>query len=408
MVLLLATLTISVDVLTQPSFIGTDFPSFFYACRGARRRVDIYDVQALGQISSRDGISQPFPFIYPPVFAYLFKPMARLKVTAAQRLWSLATVLAFCSVSLTATVGMRRRALQRAADPLRWTAAAVFSICLALALNFHNVVAMGQINVFVLALMLPALVLPDEAGHLSAIGLALAILLKTTPALFLTIFLLQRRWRLVGRTCAWMGTLVALSLILGAGRAWIAYFRLLPVLSPGGTIPGLFPPAIVCNFSLAGLFARLTDDPARATRLTLLSTALLGLPLVWTAWSSRAREGDRGVVLSASALMIAAAPLAYVHHAIFLFPGLFWWLAAERTQPRASIAAVLLLGMAAATDFPSLYARLELSPRLWSWTSSLNLYALIVLYGLGLYQALGAGRRAGHTPALNALAGENG
>ncbi len=93
--------------------------------------------------------------------------------------------------------------------------------------------------------------------------------------------------------------------------------------------------------------------------------------------------------------MIAAAPLAYVHHAIFLFPGLFWWLAAGRAQPRASVAAVLALGIVAATDFPGLYGRLELSPDHWKWVSSINLYALLALYGVGLRDALRAGRQHG-------------
>jgi hypothetical protein len=243
---------------------------------------------------------------------------------------------------------------------------------------------MGQINLFVLFFMLPSLILPKGSRHWSSALMALAILIKVTPLFLLLVFLAEGRRRTVVRSCLWMGVWVALSLVRGAGHSWLAFLSFSPKMSYGQTVPGLFPASVPWNFSLAGFFSRLTQSPNATFILTCLTIALLAAPVLVRARACRGTDNG-GVMLSACVLVIIGSPLAYLHHVIMLFPVLLWFSATTLASGSTKTTAIVALGIVAGTDFPSsLYGRIHLTPIASSLVSSLNLYALLVLYTLGL------------------------
>jgi len=381
----LATTSIVADILFNVNYVGPDFTSFYYACRAASLGADFYDVGVLRRLADQDGLAGVLPFLYPPVFPYLFMELARLQVSTAQLVWSLAGIAAFCGATVMAVVGIRRRQILLGIVPVSWPLAMSLGLGLALGLNLPCSVVMGQVNLFVLLLVLPILIFPEESRHWASALMALAILIKVTPIFLLLVFLAARRYRSVGRSCLWMGVWVACSLVRGAWTSWIAFFRFLPETSYGQAVPGLFRASALSNFSVAGFFSRLTDSPNSTFVLTCLTMALLAVPVLYRARNCHGID-NAGVMLSAYILVLIGSPLTYLHHVIMVLPMLLWFSATYLSSGSTKTTAGLALGIIAGTDFPVLYGRLGASPTT-SVASSLNLYALLGLYALGLMRA---------------------
>ena len=381
----LASVAIVAEVLSQADYVGPDFKSFYFACRAASLHLNFYDVEVLQRLATQDAAGGVFPFLYTPVFPHLFASISRLRLPTAQLVWSVASIAALTAALAISAAGIRRRQRALGMSPVAWPLLAVLGLGLALALNLRNVVVMGQINLFVMLLALPSYILPGEARHVSCAMLALAILLKVTPLFLVFVFLAERRFRLVGRVVVWLSIWVAASMLLGAWRSWLAFAHFSPQMSYGRSIVGLFPASNSCNFALAGFYARLTETPQATFGLTCLTLALLSVPVLYRVGTRRGVDNS-GAMLSAYVLVIVAAPLAYVHHVMMLFPVLLWASADCILRGGARPTAIVALGIFAGTDFPLLYDRLHLSHAAFVGVSSLNLYALLGLYLLGLWE----------------------
>jgi len=154
------------------------------------------------------------PFLYPPVFPYLFMELARLQVSTAQLVWSVGWKSQHSAAPRSwqwSGFGADRSWLGSCRFPGRWRCS--LGLGLAMGLNLPCSVAMGQVNLFVLLLVLPILILPEDREHWASALMALAILIKVTPIFLLLVFLAARRYRSVGRSCLWMGVWVACSLV---------------------------------------------------------------------------------------------------------------------------------------------------------------------------------------------------
>lgn len=98
------------------------------------------------------------------------------------------------------------------------------------------------------------------------------------------------------------------------------------------------------------------------------------------------RKGKGGLlVLPYLIFMIIASPLTYLHHVVLIYPGLLItaWLIMPREKRGSYVLLAVMLGLAfiASTDFPLLYNRLQINGGI---LSSVNLYALLILFILGL------------------------
>jgi len=381
--LLLATVAMMADILSDKHFVGADFKSFYYASRAAINGSNFYDPQVLKKLADADHLNGAYPFLYPPVLPHALAPLARLSPAEAQTLWSIANCMAFCVATVISIVGIRRRQIMKGRSPTSWPLAVGIALCLAFILNLHNVVAMGQINIFILMFVVAGIMLPGEQGHAASIGMALAILIKATPVFLLVVCFAERRLRFVRRTCFWIMVLIAASLGLGAGPSWVSFLKWLPSMSYGSTVPGLFPANIVYNISIAGFFARLSNSPGTTRILSIITLALLSVPVLWKA-KARRNAGVAGRMLSACVILVVGAPFAYIHHVIFLLPVLLWCLTEREAISGMRVILYLALGIIAVVDFPVLYDRFHFNPETARWITSINLYALLGLYGLGV------------------------
>ena len=383
-----------------------DFTSFYAASVAARAGGDLYDVEALNQAAASKGIkSYAFPYLYPPVLAHLAMPWGSL--TPRNAIFSLvifSLALLFPALLLTARDARERVARWGGEAP---DAAFVFAAVTLVALPFHDNLDMGQVNILILCLIVLCLHFAQTGREaLGGVFLGFAALFKVTP-LFLLFYLLARgRYKAVAACAVTMIGVAAMTLPMGAWPQWERFFAALPTMSYGRTIPGLFSPAFHPNFSLAGLFSRLfPDDIPRIRTATIALIAIFLAAAVWLLRKRRDSPGAEIMVLPFLVLMAVSSPLTYLHHVVYVAPGLvlalaYAWNALRGWRRPATVLALLLAMLVAAAPWPSKYGGWHLSAAGEKFLTSLNLYGLLALALLGAALAL----RPAPGPAQNARA----
>jgi alpha-1,2-mannosyltransferase len=317
---------------------------------------------------------------------FYLSPLAAMNRGHAAELWLVLSVLAAviamaASTRLALAICGRLGAGQRRA----FVALAVLLLWI---LPFGNNLRTGQVNLFVLALASVSLLLglvferDFEAGLL----LAPAVLLKVTPLALLLFLVVNRRPRALYGFSAGAILLAAPSFLAGKGlAAWRNFFDFSGSLAYGKTVPGLFPASSLPNFSVAGFVARLLPAEAGVLPVTILLLAGLGVGLLFRHFRVAPGRSRESLLVCYLVLMVVGSPLAYLHHVVYVYPGLLLAAGLLMTEGNARSHALLalLVGLAAffSTDFPLLYGRLSihLDP-----LRSLNLYALLLLFSLGL------------------------
>ncbi|WP_437673496.1 glycosyltransferase family 87 protein [Sorangium sp. So ce131] len=392
-------------VLKQP--VAVDFKSFYTAAVAASRGLDVYDVKVLEGIAAEKHLPHKvtFPYLYPPFFAYGFSWFSRLRPATAQGIWSSLAVVscgvaAVCSMVAVRSASRGRDGAARA--PAVTSSLLAYVVLLAWTLNLRNSLAMGQVNPLVLMFLCAALAL-SFSGKDTLAGLALSVAagIKVTPILLAVPWLLQRRLRALVGLAAGFAALFLVSLPLGAAPAWLEFLRRLPRMSHGATIPGLFNPGTVPNFSLAGFYTRLLAPDTAAVKVASVVTILLllgaALALGLGGGAPSPSRWPR-MLLPLLVTMVVASPFTYVHHVLYLFPAALFALdrAAKQERP-LEMGALLLLISLAAIDFPYVYERFKghLSPLL----VSVNLYVLLAIYALGMYMLWRERRAEAAAPA---------
>ncbi|MEU5830900.1 MULTISPECIES: glycosyltransferase family 87 protein [Micromonospora] len=291
-----------------------------------------------------------YGFTYPPFAALVMLPMAYLP-------WSAAIV-----VSVTATVLASAVVIWRLLDPVarrsgwtRWFALAV-ALCLAAAYEpMRETVNFGQVNMLLLFLVAVDLLwLLPARSRWAGVGIGLATAIKLTPGIFIVYLLVTGRWRAALTTVgtAAVATLVAAGLFPDASREF--WTEALWNTDRVGEL------AFVSNQSLRGVVARL--DPQHPSTIAWLVLVLLTL-VVW-AWRSRAAvaAGDEATGLALTgAVMCLVSPVTWVHHLVWLLPGLILLVDNGMAAPARSRRRRLLLA-AALIGYALLCSRI-----VWSW-----------------------------------------
>ncbi|MFG1736748.1 glycosyltransferase family 87 protein [Micromonospora chalcea] len=341
-----------------------------------------------------------YGFTYPPFAALVMLPMAYLP-------WSAAIV-----VSVTLTVLASAVVIWRLLDPVarrsgwtRWFALAV-ALCLAAAYEpMRETVNFGQVNMLLLFLVAVDLLwLLPARSRWAGVGIGLATAIKLTPGIFIVYLLVTGRWRaaLTAVGTAAVATLVAAGLFPDASREF--WTEALWNTDRVGEL------AFVSNQSLRGVVARL--DPQHPSTIAWLLLVLVTL-VVW-AWRSRAAvaAGDEATGLALTgAVMCLVSPVTWVHHLVWLLPGLILLVdngmaASARSRRRRLLLAAALIGYA-----------LLCSRIVWSWEKDFtgvdgflgsNTYvwiSLALLLGLPIRRWLtpaGGERPGGDAPAGSA------
>jgi alpha-1,2-mannosyltransferase len=246
----------------------------------------------------------PYGFTYPPFAALVMLPMALLSLPAAVATSVLLNLAALAVVlRILAGPGWRRHGWYR------WSLA----VCLlALFEPLRDTFGFGQVNLLLLALVLgDGWLLANGRGRWAGAGIGLAAAIKLTPALFIGLLLLARRWR-----AAALATVVAAG--ASALAAWAdpvaSRFYWTEALWDTGRVGRL---DYVSNQSLQGVLARL-GEPGRP----VWATAVLLVLCVW-AWRSRraVAAGDWPAAFALTGLTAClVSPITWVHHLVWLLP----------------------------------------------------------------------------------------
>ncbi|MEV5955991.1 glycosyltransferase 87 family protein [Streptomyces sp. NPDC051987] len=266
-----------------------------------------------------------YGFTYPPFAAVGMLPMAlvdlRLAI-AASLLLNLAA-LAFV-LRVLAGPGWRR---------LGWYRWGLVLCALALFEPLRDTFSFGQVNLVLLALVLAdCCLLRSGRGRWAGAGIGLAAAIKLTPALFIFMLLIGRKWRAAGVATAVALAATALAACADPGASRFYWTHALWDTSRVGRLD------YVSNQSLQGVLARLghPDKP-------LWAIAVLLTLAVW-AWRTR-RAVAAGDWTAAFALTGLAAclvsPITWVHHLVWVLPSFV--LLARAGHPR--IAAALYAAM---------------------------------------------------------------
>ncbi|MEV6816722.1 glycosyltransferase 87 family protein [Micromonospora sp. NPDC051296] len=268
-----------------------------------------------------------YGFTYPPFAAIVMLPMAALP-------WYPTIV-----VNLALTVVAAGFLLYLLVDPLaqragwsRWYTFAL-AACLLAGLNpIRDTVSFGQVNLLLMALVYLDLWLLARGHRLAGIGIGLAAAIKLTPAVFVAYLLVTRRWRAAATA---VGTAGAATLLAAAAAPHATRTFFTEALWDTGRVGKL---EYVSNQSLLGLVARL--DPGHPDRLLWLALVAAALTVWWVRVRRAVASGDEraGFALT-GVLALLVSPITWVHHLVWLVPGLVVVAAATLPWPPAGPAA---------------------------------------------------------------------
>ena len=248
------------------------------------------------------------PFIYPPIAAVLFLPLAALPIQLG---WGLLAALGTLGVG----------AVLRAANPARPLLLLIGAFCLE---PLWHTIALGQVNLLLMTLVvLDLLVLPESRWRGVLIGLAAAI--KLTPLIFVLHLVITGRKAAAGRALATFGLLNLAGLVLLPGdtvRFWTSQV-LGGTDAPNNAWGG--------NQSLNGMIQRLSGQAHWAFALAVLA----GLMCLAIALPLAHRLHRRGEALAAVLVTgfcgVLISPISWTHHWVWVIP-LFGLLVRQRSR----------------------------------------------------------------------------
>ena len=245
-----------------------------------------------------------YGFTYPPFAAVAMLPMA---------LFDLRTAIAVgLLLNLAALAVVVRLLTGRAWRRHGWYGCALGACVLALFEPLRDTFSFGQVNLLLLALVLvDAWLLATGRGRRAGVGIGLAAAVKLTPALFIGLLLVAKRWR-----AAAVATVVALS---ATGFAAVvapdaSRFYWTDAMWDTTRVGRL---DYVSNQSLQGILARLGEPDRAVWAVAVVLT--LGV------WAVRGRRavvaGDWAAAFALTGLTAClVSPITWVHHLVWLLP----------------------------------------------------------------------------------------
>jgi hypothetical protein len=327
-------------------YIGTDFPSLYVAGEIAREGNNPYDTVVLNQTAREAGFKGPKPYVYHPLFAYLFTPLTLFGPELANALFALGNMVLLGAVIW---YSIPRNQAQKSE---------LLLLGVVLAANFaplHNTARMGRVDLVVLFLLTVALYsLRRRRAWVGGILIGLATMLKTTPGLLLVYFLWKRQWRALiagGLVC---GIIAGLGLAVSGPQANLVFWKgltvgeIIPVVRTDDPVVAEFferrfessetlseftsrLPGHAWNLSLPAIARHLLDSqatkvlfssPALARGLGLGASLLLLLSLLWLTRkpisvqpSTDLQELEYGLVVTA---LVLVPTVTWEHHMTLL------------------------------------------------------------------------------------------
>ena len=325
----------------DPVLVGVDFYPSYIAAHALRAGLGIYEnLRAHGgpfadPVADHPGFTSRYT--YPPPLAYLAVPLSWLPVATA---WKIRSVLAIAGLTL--ALGLLTR-LAGGGAGFTLALAALSAVFYPLYFVFIN----GNVALFCFVLLVSAAYAWTRPGSdwLGAGCLALAIVVKLYPALFLVYLAIQRRWRLLAYTCLALLVIVALTASGGVYPRFLDRAREFD----------RFVQAWYLNASLfAVLVMRGVSFDLAYWAAKAFAALVVGIALFATrrpSYDPRATLYDCGLL---SAAMILAPNTNYDYNLIFLLPGVAAFLASAREDAAQAPGPLALAAVAfAALAVPS-------------------------------------------------------
>jgi alpha-1,2-mannosyltransferase len=325
-----------------------DFSTYYAAAWALRHDIhaNIYDASVLAQAgaAAHTLVSPPLPYTYPPLFAIVLSPFTVLPFKTLAALW----LALNCALWLVVAVVLAREIAlllsgrihlpdgdsseKRTLSVVLANPIPLVALALALLLCLPNEPAIqttltGQINLLVL---LPLALVPEleRRGHLRWVGamIAIAAILKFTPAILLLYFALRRRWQVVYAGLAILAGLVLLCVVVvGLGVALESVGQALHVgtsdasLGHNEALLGPLVGALSTTFPGAQSLFRALETVA------LLALALGAALILWRRWrpvgdAVADHEKDAAGYGMALCAMVILWPTVWVHHYVWALP----------------------------------------------------------------------------------------
>ncbi|HEX8373144.1 MAG TPA: glycosyltransferase 87 family protein, partial [Chthoniobacterales bacterium] len=312
---------------------STDFPSYYHAAEYTFvQGITPFGPHVFDQLSA-DWSRIIHPYLYPPPSLLAFWPLALLPYDAAFGAFQVLSHLCFLgSVWLLLTsINSFPRAFGLRQIAIGLTAVYLF--------NFHpslQTLGLGQVNHITFFFLCLALVAfrRSAAPWMVALPLALAILLKTYPALLVIFLFSARRYKEVFLTCAIFAVFVGLSLVTLPAGVWTSWIT--EIMPRGGFANNSIAPALNWNQNINGFISRLflenpfVNSPWTASALakplaTILALFVAGLTFL-TCWrfhrSDRSAQGSDDLIAAFLLMIFLIAPLSWDHHLVYILPAI--------------------------------------------------------------------------------------
>ncbi|CAL9359748.1 glycosyltransferase 87 family protein [Streptomyces sp. enrichment culture] len=297
--LLVCSLALAVTVFTATVPLLRDF----FDLRVYHGSIDTW-VHHGGRIYDYRVPGTTYGFTYPPFAAVAMLPMSLLDLRTA--------IAAALLLNLAALALVLRLLAGPAWRRLGWFGWALLACLLALFEPLRDTFSFGQVNVLLLALVLTdAALLASGRGRFAGVGIGLAAAVKLTPALFIGLLLVARRWRAAALATAVALAATALAALIDPDASRFYWTTALWDTDRVGRL------AYVSNQSVQGILARL-GEPDRA----VWAAAVLPVLGVWAVRARRAvAAGDWTAAFALTGLAAClVSPITWVHHLVWLLP----------------------------------------------------------------------------------------
>ena len=163
-------------------------------------------------------------FTYPPFAAVLFTPLALVGFGTAKLLWWAAV-----GISLVVIIGLGFVSLGYRSDVRLWTLSGLMAVAVTALEPVRTTIWLGQINVFLMLLVLVDLVFLDlirPKSKLRGVLVGLAAGIKLTPGFFVLYLLVVRRWRAAAAAIATVVVTIIIGFLVIPGDSrdyWTTY-----------------------------------------------------------------------------------------------------------------------------------------------------------------------------------------
>ena len=301
-----------------------DSPSFYTAAKGIAKKINIYDwVEFQTLADSIFGKSESiYPYLYSPVLAQLFIPLTLLDYPDYFFfLFIFNVLLTFLSIFLI------YKLLELKEVETQLPLVFLFFILVG-NIPLHVTIDYGQINMLVFNLILLSMaLLKSDKKFISSLLLCLAIFFKIYPALFLVLFLFEKKYRYILYSVINFIIILLLSIILFSQSHWHGFINMSLDNFISGEKSNVFLDfgAHINNYSLYGFLSQLFIKNGLPRAYVLPAIILFLITLIFL-FKSKIKELIKWENLNLNIsliliLILVLSTISWVHHyVIIIFP----------------------------------------------------------------------------------------